>query len=200
MTHNDIIRRVNLLQYGTKEEQKRYKICVAILKQTNNPGRWGIVQEIAWRRPRSKMMNVRPSNIPDNWIPYLTEKGYVKYQPTEDKHNGGRIEDLLNRESKVKIKFVRYSMDDVPVPQGKKARAEGRPVEYRNTALKVFPVDVFLAKLEELGATKPMYHHGIQDGIGIQVTKKAWFEWVNEWPIEYDEDQVFEAWMFEGLE
>lgn len=200
MTREKLIERIEEMEKGTKYEQNRARLARYYLAKENFCAKWGYIAELVNARPHSKKNRISAQNIPDNTIPFVNSKGNLCYKAIEEKTNGGRIEDLLDKATRVRCNFIRYQMIDVPVTQSKSAKAKGLPKEYRNTACKIIPTELFINKLYELNAVKVMNHNGKQDGWGIQVSKKAWFEWVDAYPVEYFEDEVYEEWMFEGLE
>ena len=55
-------------------------------------------------------------------------------------------------------------------------------------------------KLRELNAIKAMRRDGELDGdYAIQPSNKRWFEWLSEWPVEFNREWTYEECDFEGL-
>lgn len=160
-------------------------------------GRKGRAFELEVALDKSRKVRVSKQGQVDVYIKILNTKGKVAYVPAEAKTNGGRVEELLTGS---KAQYIIYAMEGVAVPQGKKAKAEGRPIEYRNIAPVVIPKALFLAKLREFNAIKVINRNGEADGYGIQVTSKRWYEWLSEYPVIFEQGYVYEDWMFEGLE
>lgn len=167
------------------------------LANVNDNGREGRAFELRVTLDGSAKVRVSAQGRVDVHIRLLNEQGKVTYAPAEAKTNGGRVEELLNGS---KVQFVIYAMQNVAVPQGKKAKAEGKPVEYRNIPAVVIPKELFLAKLKEFNAIKVINRNGEQDGYGIQVTSKKWYEWLKEYPVIWEQGYTYENWMFEGLD
>lgn len=160
-------------------------------------GRKGRAFELKVTLDGSAKVRVSAQGKVDVHIRYMNENGKVVYAPAEAKTNGGRIEELLNGS---KARFVVYQMENIAVPQSKKAKAENKPIEYRNIPAVVIPKELFLAKLKEFNAIKVINRNGEPDGYGIQVTSKKWYEWLKEYPVIWEQGYTYEGWMFEGLE
>lgn len=167
------------------------------LANANDCGRKGRAFELKVTLDGSAKVRVSAQGKVDVHIRLMNENGKVTYAPAEAKTNGGRVEELLNGS---KVQYVIYAMEQVAVPQGKKAKAEGKPVEYRNIAPVVIPKELFLAKLAEFNAIKVINRNGEPEGYGIQVTSKKWYEWLAEYPVIWEQGYTYEPWMFEGLE
>lgn len=202
MTHLEIVNKAaQMIKSKYKAESIRGALAMGYLANENDPGRWGRAEELVSALPASRKTRISKQGWDDVRIKVRSSSGHIRYARAEVKTNGGRIEELLDDTlQQVPVHYVIYSMNDVPVPQGKKAKAEGKPVEYRNVPAVVIPRDLFLAKLQEFNAIKPMTHGGMQDGWGIQVTSKRWYEWLMEYPVVFQQGYTYEAWEFEGLE
>lgn len=193
-----IIERAFTMSYSSRNAEKmRGELALAYISNTEDPGRWGRAFELIVALDKSRKARVSKQGQVDVYIKVRNAAGKVEYVPAEVKTNGGRVEELLMGS---KAQYVIYQMEGVAVPQGKKAKAEGRPVEFRNVPAVVIPKALFLAKLQEFNAIKAIAHGGEVDGYGIQVTSKRWYEWLVEYPVVFQQGYTYEAWEFEGLE
>lgn len=180
-----------------KYKEIREQMAAKYMTNTTDCGRKGRAFELAVALDKSRKTRVSKQGQIDVYIKIRRDNGKVTYAPAEAKTNGGRIEELLFGS---KAQYIIYSMIDVPVPQGKKAREEGRPVQYRNIKPVVIPKDLFLAKLKEFNAIKTINRSGELDGYGIQVTNKPWYEWLSAYPTTWEQGYTYEPWEFEGIE
>ena len=180
-----------------KAKEIREQMAANYMANTFDCGRKGRAFELAVTLEKSRKVRVSKQGQVDVYIKLRRDNGKVAYIPAEAKTNGGRIEELLNGS---KAQYIIYSMIDVPVPQGKKAKAEGKPMEYRNIKPVVIPKALFLAKLKEFNAIKAINRNGELDGYGIQVTSKLWYEWLSVYPTTWEQGYTYEEWEFEGIE
>lgn len=180
-----------------KYKEIREQVAAAYMANEADCGRKGRAFELSVTLDKSRKVRVSKQGQVDVYIKVRNTAGKVVYAPAEAKTNGGRVEELLMGS---KAQYVIYQMEGVAVPQGKKAKAEGRPVEFRSVPAVVIPKDLFLAKLREFNAIKAIAHGGEVDGYGIQVTSKRWYEWLVEYPVVFQQGYTYEAWEFEGLE
>ena len=201
MTKKEILKKaLEMSMSENKYERERGEKALAYLANVNDDGRFGRADELLSALEKSNNTRVSKPGWGDKTLKFL-KNGKVRYIHFERKSNGGRLEELIIPAlQQQKVDFVVYSMDDVPVPQGKKAKAENRPVEYRNVEAVVIPKELFLAKLREFNAIKVVNRNGQFDGYGIQVTSKKWYEWLSEYPVIFERGYVYEDWMFEGLD
>ena len=209
--HRELFEAIEAAEQGGKRDRVRAAEAIKSLeKPFTYGGRFGEAWELMNVRPRAKKSHVSSGDEVDNTIPFLNAKGRIEYLPREDKTNGGRISSLLEgpRSSTYKKAawpaFVVYTLS-IPEPITKKKKealeAAGLPLPIRKLPAKVIPTDIFLNALHSIpGMVTEKIYKGKLLGYGIQVSKKTWYEWVKAWPIEWHEDEVYEAWMFEGLE
>lgn len=115
--------------------------------------------------------------------------GKIRYLPGEVKTNGGRVNTLLDGTNKVP--YVIYAMHLCNSTTGGKLREIPQVI---------IPTPLFCAKLIEFGALKQVRHNGVVDGIAIQPSNKAWFEWLLDYPMVYDKTLTWHEDDFEGLE
>lgn len=158
------------------------------------PGCMGCVAEMLSATSGSKKDTVSNSGRVDCHIKYKTASGAVIPVSCERKTNGGRIETFETEFSKaehIEGKFVIYSMDICNSTTSNLRRY---------VPAVVIPRKLFVEKLQEFNAVKAMRHGGEIDGYGIQVSKKALFLWLSDWPIVYDRNAVYSDEDFEGLE
>lgn len=86
----------------------------------------------------------------------------------EVKSNGGRIDNILQSD------FVLYGFDICNSTTKGKRRA---------CDIIFCPSAVFLDALEKCGAVKDIYHAHKVDGRAIQPSKKAFYEWLTNYPV-----------------
>ena len=115
--------------------------------------------------------------------------GKIRYLAGECKTNGGRVDTLLNGSNK--SKYVIYAMHLC------NSTTKGK---LREIAPVIIPTELFCSKLIEFGALKEVRHNGKVDGIAIQPSNKAWYEWLLDYPMVYDKTVTWSEDDFEGLE
>lgn len=209
--HKELFEAIEAAEQGGKRDRVRAAEAVKSLeKPFTYGGRFGEAWELMNVRPAAKKARVSSAEACDNTLAFRTASGKVKYLPREDKTNGGRVSSLLEGPGSTAYKkaawpaFVVYTLAiPEPITAKKKKALEdaGLPLPMRKLPAKVIPTDIFLNALHSIpGMIVEKVAHGVFLGYGIQVSKKAWYEWLEAWPIEWHEDEVYEAWMFEGLE
>lgn len=180
----------------TKFEVLRKDLAEKYLKNTADCGRYGRAFELKCARANSKKNSIAEQNETDVFVKFINENGKTVYIPCEAKTNGGRVDELLNGTSKAK--FVIYDLHFVQKHKATKNLPER--LEYRDLEKPVLiPVALFLAKLVEFNAIKAINRNGQLDGYGIQVSSKKWFEWLIDYPVQFDNEGTYEGWEFEGL-
>lgn len=178
--------------------RKQIEAIANELSRTNNPGRFGRAKEIERARVLSRKDFVAGQGKIDNHVKFSADnkRGY-EYVPAESKTSGGRVNDLLDGSNK--SKFVIYSLYFEQVH--KPCKKHDGYVEVREVSDKIIPTSLFISKLKEFGALKKVNHGGEWDGgIAIQPSNKQWFLWLQEYPVNYNNEDVYEYWEFEGLE
>lgn len=115
--------------------------------------------------------------------------GKIRYIAGEVKTNGGRVNTLLDGSNKAP--FVIYAMHLC------NSTTKGK---LREIPAVIIPTELFCAKLREFGALKEVRHNGVVDGIAIQPSNKAWYEWLLEYPMVYDKTLTWHEEDFDGLE
>lgn len=175
----------------TKFENIRIENINIILSNTKDDGRFGRAFELQCSRQKSRKTTVAKQGKNDNAVKFAAnnKRGY-KYIPVECKINGGRVETLIDGSNK--SKYVVYKLDFTkryPTKNGK--------VEKRITAPAIIvPTEVFVQALLFFGATHKVGHKNddgvlIYDGISIQKNNNLWIEWVQNWPVKFDNERVY---------
>lgn len=157
-------------------------------------GCMGCIAEMLSATSGSKKATVSNSGRVDCFIKYRSASGAVVPVSCERKTNGGRIETFeteFSKAERMEGKFVIYSMDICNSTTSNLRRY---------VPAVVIPRKLFIEKLKEFKAIKAMSHNGEVDGYGIQVSKKALFLWLSDWPIVYDRNAIYSDEDFEGLE
>ena len=157
-------------------------------------GVMGCCAEVLTATRHSKKFTVSNAGKNDCILNYRSASGYVVPVQVERKTSGGRIQTLeteYSKAEKIQGKYVVYSMD---------VCNKGTSYLRRYVPAVVIPRKLFLDKLQEFGAIKTVSHGGQVDGYAIQVTKKAWYLWLSDWPIVYDRNAVYCEDDFDGLE
>ena len=209
--YEELFEAIEAAEVGGKRERVRAAEAIKSLsKPFSYGGRFGEARELMNVRPAAKKAKVSSAEACDNTLAFRTASGKVKYLPREDKTNGGRVSSLLEGPGSIAYKkaawpaFVVYTLAiPEPITAKKKKALEdaGLPLPMRKLPAKVIPTEVFVNALRRIpGMVTEKVAHGVFLGYGIQVSKKTWYEWLEAWPIEWHEDEVYEAWMFEGLE
>lgn len=116
-------------------------------------------------------------------------EGKIRYYAGECKTNGGRVDTLLNGTNRAP--YVLYAMHLC------NSTTKGK---LREIPTVIIPTALFCAKLVEFGALKEVRHNGRVDGIAIQPSNKAWYEWLLDYPMVYDKTLTWHEEDFEGLE
>lgn len=143
-------------------------------------GAAGRVFELMNARDGSTKCGVSKGKQADNYMSIIQPDGSKKRYELESKTNGGRVDEVMEKLSRGREFFVAYSLSICNKSTGGKLR-EAEPI--------VCLASTFIAALEECGALKAVNgRDGQQNGIAIQVTKKAWFEWVSDYPVKWDRD------------
>lgn len=180
---------------NSKADEKRLaKAWLMYVTDYRGDGCMGCVAEILTATTHSKKATISNTGRTDCYIKFRTASGAVVPVAVERKTNGGRVKTLESEFSKAETmggKFVVYSMDICNATTSNLRR---------RVAAVVIPRKLFVSKLMEFGAVKAVNKHGELDGFAIQVSKKAWYEWLCDWPIAYDRDAVYSDEDFEGLE
>ena len=69
--------------------------------------------------------------------------------------------------------------------------------DHRTIEPVIIPTNIFLTALETLGAIKNT--NGKNPETAIQVSSKKWYEWLEQWPVEFHTDWDYTEEDFEGL-
>ena len=157
-------------------------------------GKFGCIAEMLRAPSGSSKTTVSNPGKFDEYIKFRTASGAVIPVGCESKTNGGRIQTFETELSKAEYmtgRYVIYSMDVCNSCTGGLRR---------RVPAKVFPKQLFIEKLYELGAVKAINHKGKCTGYGIQVSSKKFYEWLSDWPILFDRDAVYCDDDFMGLE
>lgn len=143
-------------------------------------GAAGRVFELLNARDGSTKTGVSKGKQPDNYISIFQADGSKIRYELESKTNGGRVDEVMEKLARGRDFFVAYSLSICNKSTGNRVR---------ETAPIVCPASTFIAALEECGALKTVNgKDGTPNGIAIQVTKKAWFSWVDSYPVKWDRD------------
>lgn len=182
-------RKAQTMEARRKANAQRY------LSNANDCGRFGRAFELSCARPLSNKTTVAKQGATDVSVKFKTATGY-KYEPCECKTNGGRIDDLLDGTNK--SRYVVYRMDTIQKHKATKSREEW--VEIRRIEPVIIQTHLFLAVLKRFNAIKEVRHGGVVDGLAIQVSSKKLYEWLRDYPVQFDREAVYEEWEFEGVE
>lgn len=143
-------------------------------------GAAGRVFELMNARDGSTKCGVSKGKQADNYVSIIQPDGTKKRYELESKTNGGRVDEVMEKLENGRDFFVAYSLSICNKNTCNKVR-EAEPI--------ICPASVFIAALEECGALKAVNgKDGVQNGIAIQVSKKSWFEWVDNYPVKWDKD------------
>lgn len=155
-------------------------------------GAFGRLKELANTSKQSIKTGVSAQNQHDNDKFIIGRDGKKHKAELENKVNGGRIDHILEmaKSANAEYKFVVYTL------QVCNANTSGKMRACEDV---IIPAKLFINKLVEFGAIKANKLDGVIRGYSIQHTKKAWYEWINEYPVKYDAEATYEWWMFEGL-
>jgi hypothetical protein len=176
-----------------KDVKRLDKAWAMYITDYKGPGCMGCIAEVLSATTHSKKEPVSNTGRPDCYIKFRTESGAVIPVIVERKTNGGRVKTLETEFSKAEEmsgKFVVYSMD-VCNAATSNLRRRVEPV--------VIPRKLFMEKLVEFKAIKAVNRNGELEGFAIQVSKKAFYEWLLDWPVVYDRNAVYCDDDFEGL-
>ena len=176
-------------------EAKRKANAQRYLSNANDCGRFGRAFELSCARPLSNKTTVAKQGVTDVSVKFKTATGY-KYEPCECKTNGGRIDDLLDGTNK--SRYVVYRMDTTQKHKATKSSKEW--VEIRRVEPVIIQTHLFLAILKRFNAIKEVRHGGVVDGLAIQVSSKKLYEWLRDYPVQFDREAVYEEWEFEGVD
>ena len=182
-------RKAQAMEARRKANAQRY------LSNADDCGRFGRAFELSCARPLSNKTTVAKQGTTDVSVKFKTATGY-KYEPCECKTNGGRIDDLLDGTNK--SRYVVYRMDTTQKHKATKSREEW--VEVRRVEPVIIQTHLFLAVLKRFNAIKEVRHGGVVDGLAIQVSSKKLYEWLRDYPVQFDREAVYEEWEFEGVD
>lgn len=177
-----------------KDVKRLEKAWTMYITNYRGDGCMGSIAEILTATTNSKKETISNVGRVDCFIKYRTESGHVIPVSVERKTNGGRVKTVETEFSKAEEmsgKFVVYSMD-VCNAATSNLRRHVEPV--------VIPRKLFMEKLVEFKAIKAVNRNGELEGFAIQVSKKAFYEWLLDWPVVYDRNAVYCDDDFEGLE
>lgn len=179
----------------TKADKTRLeKAWTLYVTDYKKDGCMGCVAEMLTATANSKKSTVSNAGKADCFIRYRTANGHIIPVSVERKTNGGRIQTLETEFSKAESmngKYIVYSMDICNSTTGNRRRY---------VPAVVIPKALFLEKLMEFNAIKRVNHGGVCDGLAIQVSSKALYTWLADWPIAYDRNAVYCDDDFDGLE
>lgn len=179
----------------TKADKARLdKAWTMYVTNYRGDGCMGCVAEMLTATANSKKSTISNAGKADCFIRYRSANGSVVPVSVERKTNGGRIQTIETDFSKAETmggKYIVYSMDVCNSTTGNKRR---------HVPAVVIPKALFLEKLIEFNAIKRINHGGVCDGLAIQVSNKALYVWLSEWPIVYDRNAVYTDDDFDGLE
>ena len=155
--------------------------------RVNDNGAMGRAFELTCARANSRKVRVSKQGEADVYIKF--GKGFVK---AECKTNGGRIEALYANGAP---RFVIYQLDFTQKHKAGKSKPAWE--ENRHVEPVIIPTHIFLGVLENLGAIKST--NGKNPELAIQVSSKKWYEWLEQWPVEFHPDWDYTEEDFEGL-
>ena len=143
-------------------------------------GAAGRVFELENARDGSTKCGVSKGKQADNYVSIIQPDGTKKRYELESKTNGGRVDEVMEKLENGRDFFVAYSLSICNKNTSNKVR---------ETAPIICPASEFIAALEECGALRVLKGKDKQpNGIGIQASKKSWFEWVDSYPVKWDKD------------
>ena len=182
----------NALEIISKEQEASGKINNARAEKMKkyfegrdvDSGWFGRITELSIHTPKSRKAKVAKQGKADTHIKF-ERNGKFQYLPAEVKTNGGRISSLYEKNAP---KFVIYSMNV----------SNSLCKEPRIIPPVVFQTSSFLQLLEDCGAIK--HTNGKNDELAIQAISKKLYQRLLDYPIAYDEDNIYTDYDFEGLE
>lgn len=190
----DLAKHYNFIVKTDADAERLEKAWVIYVTNYKGDGCMGCVAEMLTATSNSKKSTIANTGKPDCFIKYRSASGKVIPVTVERKTNGGRIQTIetdFSKAEKMSGKYVVYSLDICNKSTG---------YLRRYVPAVVIPKQLFIAKLIEFNAIKPMYHDGVLDGYGIQASKKPLYLWLSEWPVVYDRNAVYCDDDFDGLE
>lgn len=147
-------------------------------------GAAGCIWELENASDNSLKCGIARDEYADGYVWVNQQDGTKKRYEREDKTNGGRVDDMMKKVKRGRYYYVAYKLSICNKNTGYKVR-ECEPI--------LCPVDVFLAALEECGALRVLNgKDGQSNGIGIQASKKSWFEWVDNYPVKWQRNTVYD--------
>lgn len=148
----------------------------------NDCGAYGRIIELDTCTKKSTKKRVASQGKNDTYIK-MEINGKIRRIACESKINGGRIEQLYKAGAP---RFVAYTLDF--------SNSNGT----RELPQMVIPTSVFLAVLEKLNCIKST--NGTNPERAIQHTKKAWFEWLDNYYLPLDPEAIYTEADFEEIE
>lgn len=154
-------------------DSAKAKAINAILANDADCGRYGKALEIYFKSATNN--KVAGHDKTDKKMLIKTENG-KKFAKVEIKTNGGRIDDIIGND------FIIYAMDICnSTTKGKRRVCE--PV--------IMKADTFMAILNEYNAIKKVNKGGMVDGHAIQVSNKAFYETMRDYPTKFELGKVY---------
>jgi len=151
-----------------ESESIKAKIIRDILANENDSGRYGKAFEIALKTATNN--TVAGHNKTDKKMAIIDNNGKKHFASVEIKTNGGRIDDINNSD------YIIYAMDICnSTTKGNRRIAE--PI--------IMKTETFMAILKKCGAIKTVNKGGMLDGYAIQVSNKAFYEAMVNYPNKF---------------
>lgn len=170
--------KVNAMPESTATEKARKEKALFHLNNASRDcGAFGKVDEILSKSKGSKARNYAKQGQVDCFVWVEGDDGKRHRYSAERKTNGGRIGALLTAKAP---RFVVYSMDLCnSTTKGKR----------RTIDAKVIPTALFIEKLQEFNAIKQT--NGEHNEPAIQCSSKRLFDWLSDYPVDYDPNETY---------
>lgn len=170
--------KVEAMPEKTEAQQARKAKAKQYLANVNNDsGAYGRITELLNTYDNSNKKGVSAPDKNDGLL-HIVIDGRVRCFHTEEKTNGGRIENLLDGSNR--DKFIRYTLDICN---------SGTSHKRRVVPTKVFLTSKFLEMLETYGKIKNT--NGTNPERAIEPTSKTWYNALLNYPIDWDKNRIY---------
>lgn len=143
-------------------------------------GAFGKSLELTLTRDKSLKTRVSKETNSDNYFSFNNGSKRIA-KAVEVKTNGGRIGKIIKAVEKGKNGYVIYQLNVCNSTTKNKLR-------YTDPLIMTY--EKFVNALIECGAIRTLVKDGVQE-YAIQPSNKAWYEWLLDYPVIYDINEVY---------
>lgn len=143
-------------------------------------GAYGKSLELTLTRDKSLKTRVSKEMNSDNYFSYNNGEKIVA-KPVEVKTNGGRIGKIYDRYKKGHNGYIIYQLN---------VCNSTTKNQLRYTEPLIMTYETFINALEKCGAIRTLKKNGVSE-LAVQPSNKAWYEFLLDYPVLYDVNEVY---------